>query len=191
MIQAGYMLKRVVRRPDWIHAAHVKDIYSLSGCVSENFTDYINHWKHNGHWLFNSLAPIEEIARERRLDISGMMLFYYEVFETQFDEDTRTWSKFEPEQAFPTKVETPEVMQLEGFDVTTFSVGTSPECSPLSCNDLAADIAVNKHCLFDSFDQARQALECGKFDGLEPGPFRTVSVHTVGADLWPPHRTSG
>jgi len=43
-------------------------------------------------------------------------------------------------------------MQLEGFDVTTFSVANSPECSPLSCNDLAADIAVNKHCLFDSFD---------------------------------------
>ena len=40
----GYMFKRVATRPDWINAPHVADIYSLSGHISEDFTDYINYW---------------------------------------------------------------------------------------------------------------------------------------------------
>jgi hypothetical protein len=70
---------------------------------------------------------------------------------------------------------------LEGYDVTTFFVGTSPECSPLSCNCLATEISVNGHCLFDTFEQAVQALEAGKLDNSEPGPFRIFAVYTAGS----------
>ena len=80
MIPVGYMFKKVVHRPDWLTASNVDDIYSLSGCVSENFTDYIKYWKHNGYWLFNSPAMMEKIASEINLDLDGMTLFYYEVF---------------------------------------------------------------------------------------------------------------
>jgi hypothetical protein len=48
MIPAGYMFKKVVSRPAWLKDADVDDIFSLSVCVSENFTDYISYWKHNG-----------------------------------------------------------------------------------------------------------------------------------------------
>jgi hypothetical protein len=58
-------------------------------------------------------------------------------------------------------------------------VGTSPECSPLSCNSLAAAITFNRHCLFESLDQAKQSLETGQFDNSEPGPFRIFAVYTV------------
>lgn len=54
MIPVGYLYKKVGLRPDWIKADGVRDIYSLSRCVSEDFTDYINYWKHNGYWLFDS-----------------------------------------------------------------------------------------------------------------------------------------
>jgi hypothetical protein len=54
MIPVGYMFKKVMQRPDWLNADGVDDIYSLSGCTSEYFTDYIDYWKHNGYWLFNS-----------------------------------------------------------------------------------------------------------------------------------------
>ena len=53
MVPAGYMAKRVVARPDWLPAERVSTIYSVSGCVSNNFADYINLWQHNGYWLFN------------------------------------------------------------------------------------------------------------------------------------------
>jgi hypothetical protein len=181
MIPVGYMFKKVIHRPDWIKAANVDDIYSLSGCVSENFADYIKYWKHNGYWLFNSPAVTETIAKENSLDLTGMMLFYYEVFEEQFDESSREWSTFNPEPSFPTDVEVPKLAQLEGYDVTTFTVGTSPECSPLSCNGLAAQVAVNRHCLFESFEQAKCSLEAGEFDDSEPGPFRIFAVHTLGS----------
>jgi hypothetical protein len=61
MIPAGYMFKKVIGRPAWLEAADVDDIFSLSGCVSGNFTDYVNYWKHNDYWLFNSPAVMERI----------------------------------------------------------------------------------------------------------------------------------
>ena len=106
---------------------------------------------------------------------------HYEVFEKEYDEDSKEWSTFEPEASFPTHVEVPENANLVGYDVTTFTVGTSPECSPLSCNSLATEIAVNRHCLFDTFEQAVEALEAGKFDDSEPGPFRVFAVYRLDA----------
>ncbi len=55
MIPVGYMAKRVSKKPDWLQAAQVIDIYSVSGCVSEDFADYIDYWKHNGYWRTTSL----------------------------------------------------------------------------------------------------------------------------------------
>jgi hypothetical protein len=181
MIPVGYMFKKVVRRPDWLNVVDVDEIYSLSGCVSGNFTDYINYWKHNGYWLFDSPMVMEEVARDNNLSLTGMTLFYYEVFEQQFDESSKQWSSFEPEASFATNVAKPASARLQGYDVATFSVRTSPECSPLSCNGLAAKVAVNRHCLFDSFEQAKQSLESGQFDNSEPGPFRIFAVYTVGS----------
>ena len=102
------------------------------------------------------------------------------MFEEQFDEDSKKWSTFELDASFPTSVEKPASVQLEGYDVTTFSVGT-PECSSLSCNCLTAAITVNRHCLFESFEQAKQSLEAGRFDNSEPGPFRIFAIYTLGS----------
>jgi hypothetical protein len=33
--------------------------------------------------------------------------------------------------------------------------------------------------LFESFDEAKAALESGKFDNAEPGPHRIFAVYTV------------
>ena len=51
MIPVGYMAKRIVNGPDWLKATNVVDLYSVSSCFSEDFTDYINYWKHNGYWF--------------------------------------------------------------------------------------------------------------------------------------------
>lgn len=58
------MAKRVVSQPDWLQANGVEDVYSVSGCTSKDFADYITFWKHNGHWLFDSPNVIEQVARE-------------------------------------------------------------------------------------------------------------------------------
>lgn len=182
MIPIGYLYKTVAQKPEWLKAQPVTDIYSLSRCVSDDFADYINYWKHNGYWLFDSPQIIEDIAKNEDINLSGMTLFYYEAYEYEFDEESKAWSDFAPEPSFTTNVQVPRNKQLEGFDVTSFMVHTSPECSPLSCNSLATSVAVNEHCLFGTFAEAKVALESGLFDNSEPGPFRIFAVYTLKTD---------
>ncbi len=177
MIPAGYMAKRVSLKPDWLKTTQVVDIFSVSSCISKDFADYIKYWKHNGYWLFDSPKMIQSVAIEHSIDLEGTMMFYYEVHEREFDGEG--WQAFETDNSFPTNVIPPSRMQLEGFDVVTFSAGTSPECSPLSCNRLADEVDTNEHCLFTSFQKAERALNDGVFKSSEPGPYRIFSVYSV------------
>ena len=181
MVAAGYMAKRVSTTSDWLGVDHVGDVYSVSFCISEPFADYMNYWKHNGYWFFDSPAIIQQLASEHGIDLAGTTLFFYEVHEQQFDEDQRLWVPFVPE-SFPTCVVLPPEKTLEGYDVVSFYVNTTPECSPLSCNGLAREIETNSHCLLPSFDRAQQLLNDGAFTRSEPGPFRIFAVYSV---PWP------
>jgi hypothetical protein len=183
MIPVGYMYKTVAVRPDWLKANTVFYVYSVSSCISNDFADYINYWRHNGYWLFNSPQVIEDIARNQTIDLSGMTLFYHEAYEYEFYENSKEWCAFAPESSFITDVQVPVGKRLEGFDVVTFSARTSPECSPLSCNLLATRIPVNEHCLFNTFEEAKEALEGGLFQESEPGPYRILAVYTLGGGL--------
>jgi len=178
MIPAGYMAKRVAQRPDWLKVPLVKDIYSVSNCVSDNFIDYIPFWRHNGYWFFDRPQIIQELSRENGVDLEELTIFYYEVYEKEFDEEEKQWFRFEPSN-FPTTVISALRKELQGYDVVTFSMGTNPECSPLSCNHLAAEITTNLHCLLESFAEAKTGLEAGRFDHTEPGPFRIFAVYTI------------
>jgi hypothetical protein len=177
MTPAGYMAKYIVRRPDSLGAANVADVYSLSGCISEDFADYVQHWKHNGYWLFDSPQIIRTVAGEGGAELRDARLFYYEVHESEFD--GQQWRPFLPNPSFETKVQLPASKVLEGFDVVTFSANNSPECSPLSCNSKAEEIHTNSHCLLESFDDAKQALEEGRFNHCERGPYRIFAVYSV------------
>lgn len=177
----GYMYKRVSLAPELLHAPHVADVYSLSSCVSDNFADYIKDWRHNGYWLFDSPAIMQALAREHSIPLDGLNLFYYEAHDLKYDDTSGQWVPFEPERSLATNVQVPEARKLEGFDVTTFSAGTSPECSPLSCNGVAAQVPTNEHCLFATFEAALRAIENGCFKNTEPGPYRIVAVYSAGA----------
>ena len=179
MIPVGYMVKKVSSRPEWIKNNTVLNIYSVSGCISVDFSDYINYWKHNGYWFFDSAEVIESLAIAEDMDLRGTTLFYYEVYEKQYDEDEKEWQKFEPEHSFDTHVIEPETKNLEGFDVVSFYAGTSAECSPLSCNHMAQEIKVNHQCLLETFEEAKAYLEKGFFKDCEPGPYRIFAIYTV------------
>jgi hypothetical protein len=177
------MFKRVGAPPKSLYASapHVADVYSLSCHGADDFADYIKFWRHNGYWLFDSPAIMRALAMEQSISLDGLKLFYYEAHDVQYDEESGTWGSFEPEahESFTTKVWPPKVRTLEGYDVVTFSVGSAPECSPLSCNSLAGGISTNSHCLLPSLEAAIQAIEAGSFDNSEPGPFRVIAVYSV------------
>lgn len=176
------MAKHVVSRPEWLKAERVADIYSVSNCISNDFADYINYWKHNGFWLFDSPEIIQKVAKEHSLDLTNISLFYYEVHELEYDENEASWKPFTPEPSFTAQIIEPKTKNLEGYDVVTFYVRTSPECSPLSCNALATEVETNQHCLLSSMEQAQHMLEQGKFKNTEPGPYRIFAVYSV---QWP------
>ena len=183
MIGVGYMAKKVAQRPDWLNAPEVKDIYSVSNCISDDFMDYIKFWRHNGFWHFDNPQIIQDLSQEYRIDPEGLTFFYYGAYENEFDAGLKRWMSFEPE-AFPTNVIPPTRREFRGYDVVTFNVRTNPECSPLSCNRLASEIQTNPHCLLESFEKAKSSLESGKFDRSEPGPFRIFAVYTIDPDNW-------
>jgi hypothetical protein len=183
MISVGYLAKKVAQRPDWLDAPDVKDIYSVSNCISDDFMDYIKIWRHNGYWLFDNPEIIQAVALEHAVNLEDLTFFYYEAYEQEFDEESKQWLSFAPEE-FTTNVIPPTQREFQGYDVVTFSVGTNPECSPLSCNQLASKIKTNSHCLLESFEEAKHTLESGKFDQSEPGPFRIFAVYTIGPDNW-------
>jgi len=181
MIPVDYMAKRICGSPDWLKALNVVDIYFVSACISEYFiNDYIPLWKHNGFWLFDSPVIIRAVAQENSIDLDGCSLFYYEAHELEFAEEG--WRPFSPEPSLPTSIVQPAQKRLEGFDVVTFEVGRSPDCSPLSCNGLAEELRTNSHCLFESFYEAETSLGSGEFRGCEPGPYRIFAVYSVD---WP------
>ena len=176
----GYMYKRVESRPDWLAAPQVRDIYSVSGCISRYFANYIPFWKHNGFWLFDSPSGLRAAATGNAVSLEGLKLFYYEGYELEYDKTRRAWLPYGPEQSFHTDIQPPAGKALEGFDITTFSVHTSPECSPLSCNSCAVSVETNQHCLVESFDEAKNIVESDRLGACEPGPYRIIAVYSVG-----------
>jgi hypothetical protein len=179
VVPIGYLYKRVAPRPEWLAASRVENIFALSSCISEDFADYIQYWKHNGYWLFDSPAVMKALAEEHSISLQGTKLFYYEAYELEFDDELSDWVAFEPEHSFGVNVEAPVTKVLEGFDVVSFSVGNSPECSPLSCNSCAETLATNEHCLFATFEIAKAAVESGAMKGCEPGPYRVIAVYST------------
>ncbi len=170
MIPAGYMYKKIAVTPDWLGTDRVRDIYSVSNCVSNDFCDWINYWKHNGYWFFDNLQAMEDIAKENGIELMDLQPFYYRVHPYQWVFESSAWESFALETSFTTAVTEPQHSNLEGFDVVTYCVQASAECSPLSCNSLAEDLSVNEHCLFATFEEAKVALESGLFGNTEPVP---------------------
>ena len=177
------MAKRV-QIPKGFHIENIVDVYSVSNCVNDDFADYIDYWKHNGYWLFDSPTIIQELAQENSIPLSGTSLFYYEVYEMEFD--GQNWASCAAEPSLLTNVFVPLEKTLAGFDVVTFFAKNAPECSPLSCNDMAKEIPTNEHCLFVSFDQAYETVTNGAFNQAEPGPYRIFAVYSV---AWPERST--
>ncbi|MDB5339707.1 MAG: hypothetical protein JWN70_5326 [Planctomycetaceae bacterium] len=182
MIPVGYLAMHVIHCPESLDGASVAGVYSVSGCLSKDFADYVNYWKHNGYWFFDSPKIIQDLATANGIDLTGTTLFFYELYELQFDDAVNTWTPISSDPSFPTQIVLPNCKTLEGFDVVTYSCGTTAECSPLSCNALATELESNQHCLMESFERAKQLVEGGKFRNSEPGPFRVISVYST---IWP------
>lgn len=179
MTPLGYIARRVIPRPGWLNAPHVESIYSVANCMSEDFADYIEFWRHNGHWLFDRPSIITDICEESCIEISGLTFLYLESELIQYDADQKKWMAYEPDSSFSTDVTKAHDAKLLGYDVTTSYYSPKPEHSPLSCNHIASVVPVNKYCLIDHLDEDRNHIENGAFVSSEPGHLRVIAVHEI------------
>lgn len=179
MIPAGYMAKKIVQRPEWLKADAVADIFSVSGCTSPDFADYITYWKHNTYWFFDSPNIIQEILAKEEKNLDEFVMLYFEFYEKEFDEETKIWELFTGDEAFSYNVQIPTQKLLMGYDFVSYTGGTMHTCSPLSCNGLAERIPTNTHCLLHTFEEAMNVTEHMSEEVGEDGPYRIVAVYAI------------
>jgi hypothetical protein len=112
-------------------------------------------------------------ARKKRGFVEAPPQVMDEAHELEFDRER--WGSWSPEPSFPTNVALPVSKQLEGFDLVSFNVKTSPECSPLSCNA----VAIRAPIAYSTLLMRPTDFNDGVFKGAIPGPYRIFSVYSV------------
>ena len=172
MIDVGYFVKRVESRPDWLQAAGVVEICSVSNCVSEPPEGWIEQWLHNDIGFFDNVSdamaivPAEDRARYR--------LFAYRLYPARFQHGGQQPFVMPASAADPV----PPAFRSLGFDAVSKSMDSilGFECSPLSCNSMAAELGTNEHCLFDSLEAAIAGATRFSLEQPEPGDYYVVEV---------------
>lgn len=173
MIDAGYFAKRIVPRPEELKVSGVREICSVSECISAGAPDWIERWLHNGFGWFNRIRDALSVVpsghqREYRL-------FAYRVYPEVFRQGIRV-PLVVPEDVRPDPI--PSTFRSLGFDSANKSMESvlGLECSPLSCNLMAVEIAPNEFCLFPSFDAAVAGADRFSREQPEPGDYYLVEV---------------
>jgi hypothetical protein len=173
MILAGYFARRVEPKPDALDAPGVREICSVSECISPGADGWISAWRHNRLGWFNTIddalgvVPVDQRGAFR--------LFAYRMRSEIFRGRTRIAVTL-PDDVRPERL--PAGFRSIGFDSASRSSvdSLSLECSPLSCNGLAAALPVNEHCLFPTLDAAIAGAERFAVEQPEPGDYYVVEV---------------
>jgi len=180
-ILAGYFPKRTARRPEWLEAAGVEEICSVSDCISPSPDGWIEHWLHNPLGLY----PDEEIARRIAGEGEpGFDIYAYRILDVAFPPGGPPRElTAEEERAFAAAGDcTPMGAPFErlGWDAvgTWLGIGQSVgfDCSPLTCNGMAAQIATNRYGLLDTLEQAVPVAIRFAREQPEPGTYFLVEV---------------
>jgi hypothetical protein len=169
----GYFPKYVHLRPDDLRAEQVKEVCSVSECISPGPEDWIKRWAHNELFLFDDEQAAWRMVPGGRSN-RDYRLFALRLFPLQF----------EGAKQRPFTIPTLSTQPLPdgycrlGFDVVSRSCGAAFECSPLSCNYAAEQVEVNEHCLVDNLAEALRLarLFSSVEEGYEPGPYYIVEV---------------
>jgi hypothetical protein len=173
VIVGGYFPKIVVARPDWLADVRVDEICSVSSCVSSGPDGWIDKWLHNSFGWFNTIAdawavvPTEQVAEYR--------LFAYRLGPVSYHRgEPRPIES--PTDVHPEPL--PDAFVSRGFDTfNKSSVGVLGfECSPLSCNSLAPEFVVNRHCLVATADEGHTVAKRCSIEQPEPGDYYVAEV---------------
>jgi hypothetical protein len=173
VIDAGYFPKQIMPRTGWLQAPSVHEICSASRCISHAPDDWVDRWLHNEFGWFNHLADaLAVIPPDQR---GTYRLFAYRIFPTCFRGGVQQ-AILVPADVHPDPI--PSTFISLGFDSINKSMESvlGFECSPLSCNGMAAEIMTNAHCLFGSLEEAVSGATRFSIEQPEPGDYYVVEV---------------
>jgi hypothetical protein len=173
MIDAGFFVKQIERKPDDMRAPGVLEICSVSGCLSSPPKNWIESWRHNDFGWFNRISDALSVIPSG--DESRYRLFAYRLYPEVFTPQGRV-QIWVPGNVSPEPI--PSAFRRLGFDSASKSMERvlGFECSPLSCNQMAAEIRANQFCLFADLDAAISGAERFAADQPEPGDYYVVEV---------------
>lgn len=145
------------------------EVCSVSHCLNPAPENWVEHWRHNDLGLFNTPSDAWSIVPAQA---NGFRLFAYRLLPI----------RYLGEQAEPFEIAQQNVEPLQsafvslGFDVVNKIFSAFFECSPLSCNGMADEVAVNRFCLLETLaDAILFAQRCAR-EEPEPGPFYVLEV---------------
>jgi hypothetical protein len=153
--------------------AQVTEICSVSGCISAPPAGWIDRWLHNDLGFYNQPSEARAAWPEQAAALS---LFAYRLLPRRF---VGGRTELVEEDRFPVEPLAQNFVSL-GFDVVSRSISSFFECSPLSCNGLAAEVPVNRYCLETLEESAALAERCSR-EEPEPGPYYVLEVLREGA----------
>jgi hypothetical protein len=169
LVLIGYFPKRRTPAPEQLRAAGVEEICSVSECLAPGPKDWVEAWLHNAHGCFNNPDDARRVIGE---ETGEFQILAYRLLPLRFRKG----------HAEPIEVSPPEITPLPpgfrslGFDVVSRSVSDGFECSPLSCNLMAVEVGVNRHCLVDDLETARGLARRFSVEEPEPGPYYVIEV---------------
>ena len=166
----GYFPKCTAQRPAWLEAAGVEEIGSVSTCISTEPAGWVDQWLHNAWWVYDTEAVAWSVVpAEAR---PAFDLYAYALFPVRFAEGRQEPIDLPALQVQPL----PASFVRLGYDAVSRSSGTTFECSPLSCNGQAQQVAVNRYCLVETAQQAFALAHAFSVGTCEPGPYYVIEV---------------
>jgi len=169
MMFAGYFPKRIALRDDWLEAPGVREIWSVSDCISKGPSGWIGKWRHNDVGVFDTYELAISVLPSE--DAGLFTIVGYRVWDRMFDHGRDVELPVE----VPALPEPGSEFVSVGFDAVARSHDFF-ECSPLSCNGGAATFATNDACLFRTLDEALAGANTFSTGNWEPGPYWVVEV---------------
>jgi hypothetical protein len=170
----GYFPKKLKTDTTDLNAPHLTEVCSVSSCIAEAPEGWLQLWKHNDVFMYNSVEEAFSILKELKEDEDEYNIYAYKLYPIKIDKGNITSEKVVSEKVEPLSKE----FNLLGYDAVNKTQDYGEfECSPLSCNYGLEIMKTNKYCLFETFENAFEGAK--KFsEGLgEPGPYYILEVY--------------
>jgi hypothetical protein len=84
LIFVGYFPKRIALRDEWLKAPGVKEIWSVSDCISKGPPDWIDKWRHNVLGLFDTPEIAASVLSSE--DAKSFRIVGYRLWDRMFDQ---------------------------------------------------------------------------------------------------------